>query len=72
MSMHEIAARIEREDLVDNLRHDLYHSWRREAADEIELLRDRIKTPEQVIRSHGIPVKTYSGGVANYVVGEVE
>jgi len=59
------------DDIVDKLRHDLYNTWRREAADEIELLRNRIQTLEQVIRSHGIPVKTYSGGVANYVMGKV-
>lgn len=63
------------DDIVDKLRHDLYNTWRteqREAADEIELLRNRIQILEQVIRSHGIPVKTYSGGVANYVMGEVK
>ena len=38
----------------------------------VKELRQRITELEGVIVSHGIPVKTYTGGVAHYVSGERE
>lgn len=35
-------------------------------------LRNRIAELEQVIKSHGIPVKTAAGGESHYVMGEKE
>ena len=40
------------------------------AADLLESQAARIAELEAVIKSHGIPVKTYSGGAAHYVTGE--
>lgn len=42
----------------------------RSALDAAEQDNQRISELEAVIKSHGIPVKTYSGGVPHYCMGE--
>ena len=37
---------------------------------ELTTAQDRITELEQCIKSHGIPVKTYAGGVAHYCMGD--
>jgi len=38
----------------------------------LDALHSRIEELEAVIKSHGIPVKTATGGVAHYVMGTYE
>jgi hypothetical protein len=61
----------------DNLRYlssvaktDVMKNHLAAAADLIEQLNSRIEELEATIKSHGIPVKTYAGGEAHYVMGE--
>ena len=42
----------------------------RRMEDERDDLQARINELEATIKSHGIPVKTYAGGEAHYVMGE--
>ena len=57
-------------DIVDRLAEvdgpDVWVSSCKEASDLIETLRQRIAELESTIRQHGIPVKTFCGGVAHY------
>ena len=55
------------------MNNDQIESLRRQLADEKlchEETRERIAELEAVIRSHGIPVKTYAGGEAHYCTKE--
>jgi hypothetical protein len=61
----------------DNLRYlssvaktDVMKSHLAAAADLIEKLHSRIAELEAVIKQHGIPVKTFSGGEAHYCTKE--